>query len=43
MCSSDLGAARALQILGDELVRAMQLSGVRSISEIGPDLLAQSG
>jgi len=34
------GAARALQILGDELVRAMQLSGVRSVAEIGPDLLA---
>ena len=28
------------QILGDELVRAMQLSGVRSVGEIGPDLLA---
>jgi len=37
----EAGAARALDILRDELVRAMQLSGVRSISEIGPDLLAR--
>jgi (S)-mandelate dehydrogenase len=39
--AGEAGAARALEILRDELVRAMQLSGVRSISEIGPDLLAQ--
>ncbi|TMH90745.1 MAG: alpha-hydroxy-acid oxidizing protein [Betaproteobacteria bacterium] len=38
--AGEAGAARALQILGDELVRAMQLSGVRSVGEIGPDLLA---
>jgi len=38
--AGEAGAARALQILGDELVRAMQLSGVRSLGEIGPDLLA---
>ncbi|HUN69763.1 MAG TPA: alpha-hydroxy acid oxidase [Burkholderiales bacterium] len=34
------GARRALDILGDELVRTMQLCGVRRIGEIGPDLLA---
>jgi len=38
--AGEAGAARALQILADELVRAMQLSGVRSVGEIGPDLLA---
>jgi (S)-mandelate dehydrogenase len=38
--AGEAGAARALQILRDELVRSMQLSGVRSIAEIGPDLLA---
>jgi (S)-mandelate dehydrogenase len=38
--AGEAGAARAIQILRDELVRAMQLSGVRSISEIGPDLIA---
>jgi len=38
--AGEAGAARALQILADELVRAMQLSGVRSVAEIGPDLLA---
>jgi len=30
------GAARALEILADELVRSMQLCGVRGIGEIGP-------
>jgi (S)-mandelate dehydrogenase len=39
--AGEAGAARAIQILRDELVRSMQLSGVRSIAEIGPDLLAQ--
>ena len=38
--AGEAGAARALEILRDELVRAMQLSGVRSVAEIGPDLLA---
>jgi (S)-mandelate dehydrogenase len=38
--AGEAGAARAIQILRDELVRSMQLSGVRSIEEIGPDLLA---
>src|SRR5207247_696327 len=32
--AGEAGAARALHILGDELVRAMQLSGVRSVGEI---------
>jgi (S)-mandelate dehydrogenase len=38
--AGEAGASRAIEILRDELVRSMQLSGVRSISEIGPDLLA---
>src|SRR6266581_6975897 len=38
--AGEAGAARALDILRDELVRSMQLSGVRSVGEIGPDLLA---
>jgi (S)-mandelate dehydrogenase len=36
----EAGATRALEILRDELVRAMQLSGVRKVAEVGPDLLA---
>ena len=39
--AGEAGATRALEILRDELVRSMQLSGVRSIAGIGPDLLAQ--
>ena len=38
--AGEAGAVRAIEILRDELVRAMQLSGVRSVREIGPDLLA---
>jgi len=38
--AGEAGATRAIEILRDELVRSMQLSGVRSIAEIGPDLLA---
>jgi (S)-mandelate dehydrogenase len=34
------GARRALEILSSELERAMKLCGVRSIIEIGPELLA---
>jgi isopentenyl diphosphate isomerase/L-lactate dehydrogenase-like FMN-dependent dehydrogenase len=34
------GAARALEILSDELVRSMQLCGLRNVAEIGADLLA---
>lgn len=33
------GAQRALEILRDELVRTMQLCGIRRVSEIGPELL----
>ena len=39
--AGEAGAMRALDILSDELVRAMQLSGVRRVSEIGPGLLAR--
>jgi (S)-mandelate dehydrogenase len=38
--AGEAGAARALEILRDELVRSMQLSGVRTAREIGPHLLA---
>jgi (S)-mandelate dehydrogenase len=40
MAGGEAGAQRALQILSGELERAMQLCGVRSVAEIGPDLLA---
>jgi (S)-mandelate dehydrogenase len=40
MAGGEPGALRALEILSSELVRAMQLSGVRSAAEIGPHLLA---
>jgi (S)-mandelate dehydrogenase len=40
MAGGDAGARRALDILSTELVRAMQLCGMRSVSEIGPDLIA---
>lgn len=36
------GATRALEILADELVRSMQLCGVRSVREIAPELLFHS-
>jgi (S)-mandelate dehydrogenase len=38
--AGEAGARRALEILRDELVRAMQLSGVTAIGQIGPELLA---
>src|SRR5256886_7992410 len=38
--AGEAGAARALQILADELVRAMQLSGGRAGGGVGADLLA---
>ena len=41
MCSSDL--KRAIDILSDELVRCMQLCGVRKVAEIGPELLVRPG
>jgi (S)-mandelate dehydrogenase len=37
--AGEAGALRALEILKSELVRAMQLCGVRSPAEIGPELL----
>jgi len=40
MAGGEAGARRALEILSSELVRAMQLCGVRSIDEIGAELLA---
>ncbi len=39
--AGDAGALRALEILVDELERTMKLCGVRSIAEVGPDLLAR--
>ena len=39
MAGGEPGARRALEILSDELQRAMKLCGVRSIAEIGPQLL----
>jgi len=40
MAGGEPGARRALEILASELERSMQLCGVRSVAEIGPDLLA---
>jgi (S)-mandelate dehydrogenase len=37
--AGEAGATRALEILSSELVRSMQLCGVRGIGEIGPELL----
>jgi (S)-mandelate dehydrogenase len=39
MAGGEPGARRALEILATELERAMQLCGVRSVAEIGPELL----
>ena len=41
--AGEAGARRALDILSDELVRCMQLCGVRSVAEIGPELLVRDG
>jgi (S)-mandelate dehydrogenase len=38
----EAGAQRALEILREELVRTMQLCGVRSIADIGPDLVTRT-
>jgi (S)-mandelate dehydrogenase len=38
--AGEAGANWALEILRDELVRAMQLCGARTVREIGPDLIA---
>ena len=43
MAGGEPGARRALEILASELERAMKLCGVRSIAEIGPDLVWNSG
>jgi (S)-mandelate dehydrogenase len=40
--AGEAGALRALEILADELVRTLQLCGVRSIGEIGPALIVKS-
>jgi (S)-mandelate dehydrogenase len=40
MAGGEEGARRALEILSSELERAMKLCGVRSVGEIGPELLA---
>jgi (S)-mandelate dehydrogenase len=40
MAGGEPGARRALEILTGELERAMKLCGVRTIAEIGPDLIA---
>jgi len=40
MAGAEPGARRALEILSTELTRAMQLSGVPSVAQIGPHLLA---
>jgi (S)-mandelate dehydrogenase len=42
MAGAEPGARRALEILSTELVRAMQLCGVRSPAEIGPHLLSRN-
>ncbi len=41
MAGGEPGALRALEILSSELVRAMQLCGVRSSAEIGPHLVSR--
>jgi (S)-mandelate dehydrogenase len=43
MAGGDAGAQRALEILSNELQRAMQLCGVRRAADIGPDLVATNG
>jgi (S)-mandelate dehydrogenase len=40
MAGGEPGARRALEILSSELERAMRLCGVRSVAEIGPELLS---
>jgi (S)-mandelate dehydrogenase len=41
MAGAEPGARRALEILSTELTRAMQLSGVPSVDQIGPHLIAK--
>jgi len=40
MAGGEAGAKRAIDILGGEFERALQLSGVPRAEDIGPDLLA---
>ncbi|HET7670954.1 MAG TPA: alpha-hydroxy acid oxidase [Burkholderiales bacterium] len=40
MAGGEPGARRALEILSTELERSMKLCGVRTVAEIGPDILA---
>jgi len=42
MAGGEPGAQRAIEILGGEFERAMQLCGVRRAEDIGADLLAQA-
>jgi (S)-mandelate dehydrogenase len=42
MAAGEPGARRALEILASELERTMKLCGVRSMAEIGPELLSGS-
>jgi (S)-mandelate dehydrogenase len=42
MAGGEPGARRALEILSNELERAMKLCGTRSMAEIGPELISIS-
>ena len=42
MAGGEPGARRALEILATEFERAMKLCGVRTVAEIGPELLASA-
>ena len=42
MAGGEAGARRALEILASELERSMRLCGVRSMAELGPDLIARN-
>ncbi|NBX53812.1 MAG: alpha-hydroxy-acid oxidizing protein [Betaproteobacteria bacterium] len=42
MAGGQAGAHRALALLHDELIRTMQLCGLSSLSDIGPELLVQA-
>lgn len=42
MAGGEEGARRALEILTSELERSMKLCGVRSLAELGPELLART-
>ena len=42
MAGGEPGARRALEILSQELERAMRLCGARSVAEIGPELVSRT-